>query len=98
MKQVHKKTLVNVSLKLSPELLKRADKASQIEDRTRSAIVRRALIAYLTRHLPTEEATASDKRAIAQGRADLKAGRFKTFEQIRHDVDIDLRKKSRKTA
>jgi len=73
-------------------------KASRAEFRTNSELVREALRHYLKDRFPLVETTASERRAIAKGKADFKAGDFNSLSRVKHDMVSGHSKVSRKKA
>jgi metal-responsive CopG/Arc/MetJ family transcriptional regulator len=73
-------------------------KASRAEFRTNSELVREALRHYLKDRFPLVETTASEKRAIARGKADFKAGDFASLSRLKHDLVSGRGKVGRKKA
>ena len=73
-------------------------KASRAEFRTNSELIREALRHYLKDRFPLVETTASERRAIAKGKADFKAGDFTSLSRVKNDLVSATRKVSRKKA
>ena len=84
--------LKEVTFILPEDLVSAADEAAARGQRSRSEVVQDALRWYLrVQELPVDEATPEEIEAIEAGRAELARGDFVTFEEIKHDLETDLR-------
>jgi predicted transcriptional regulator len=84
--------LKEVTFVLPEDLVSAADAAAARDRRSRSEIVQAALQWYLRRQeLPVEEPTPEEIEAIAAGRDEVARGDFVTFEDVKHDLETDLR-------
>ena len=81
-----------VTVSLPAEMIEAADQAGAREGRSRSEVVREALRWYLrVQELPWDEATPEEIEAIEEGRAQIARGEYVTHEDIKHELEADLR-------
>jgi predicted transcriptional regulator len=94
------RTSATFSVSLPPEMAKELERVRKKEHRTRSELVREALRHYIRdtdvrnlkrriAELPEEEASAEEIAAIEKGTKEFRAGKFMTFNQLRHDLGDD---------
>lgn len=73
-----------INISLPPDMARRVDQASKREHRTRSELVREALRVYLAH---SYSPTASELRAIENGRAEIRRGDYLTLDQLHAELD-----------
>jgi predicted transcriptional regulator len=77
------KTGKTFTISLPAEMARRVERATKLEHRTRSELVREALRTYLsTRQFPEETPTPSELRAIRRGEAAYKRGDYITVDEL----------------
>ena len=77
-------------------MVKQMEKVQKEENRTRSELLREAWRQYFERRYPAIQPTKAELTAIRKGRAEIRAGKFVTLEQLFHDLDSPNRKTGRK--
>lgn len=90
------RTRQTLTISLPPEMAKDVERVRRAEHRTRSELVREALRTYLSRRVPTVEASPGELRAIRRGRAEFKRGEYVTLDELLHALGTARRSKSRK--
>ena len=77
-------------------MAKQMEKVQKEENRTRSELLREAWRQYFESRYPAVEPNKAELTAIRKGRAEIRAGKFVTLQQLLHDLDSPNRKTSRK--
>jgi len=91
------RTRETTTISLPPEMLREVERARKAEHRTRSELVREAIRTYLAmRRLPTYTPTRAELRRIERGRAEIRAGRFVTYDELARRLDARPRADRRK--
>lgn len=80
-----------MTISLPPAMARQLEKVRKQEHRTRSELMREALRRYLESRFPEVTPTQAELAAIRRGRADIKAGRFITLEQLRNELAVTNR-------
>ncbi len=63
------------------------DRASRLQHRTRSELIREAVHAYFSRRIPVAEATPEAAREMQRGLEEHAQGAYVTLEQLLHDLE-----------
>jgi len=91
-----------MTISLPPAMVKQIEKVRKEEHRTRSEMLREAWRHYFDSRYPVVTPAKAELAAIRRGRAEIKAGHFVTFEQLRNELATSNRtprkKSPRKTA
>ena len=88
-----------ISLSLSPELARTAERVAQLEGRTKSELFREALRTYLAaRRIREDAASPAELRAIHRGRAAHARGDYVTLDRLLHEMGSPRRRARTKTA
>ena len=69
-------------------MARQLEKVRKQEHRTRSELMREALRHYFNSRFPEVTPTQAEMAAIRRGRAEIKAGRFVTLEQLRNELAL----------
>lgn len=78
----------NLSISLPPKMADLVDRAAQVEDRSRSELIREALRHYFAaRRLPLDDISAEEATEIDRGRREIERGEYVTLEQLLHDLE-----------
>src|SRR5712691_3083790 len=85
------RTTETMTISLPPAMVRQLEKVRKQEHRTRSELMREALRHYLDSRVPEVTPTRAEMAAIRRGRAALKAGRFGSLEQLRHELALENR-------
>ena len=80
-----------MTISLPPAMARQLEKVRKQEHRTRSELMREALRHYFDSRVPEVAPTRAEMAAIRRGRADIKAGRFVTLEQLRNEMALASR-------
>jgi predicted transcriptional regulator len=80
------RTTETMTLSLPPAMARQLEKVRKQEHRTRSELIREALRHYFDSRVPEVTPTRAEMAAIRRGRAEIKAGRFVTLEQLRNEM------------
>src|SRR5260370_10352624 len=80
------RTAEAVPISLPPAMVKQIEKVRKQEHRTRSELIREALRNYIDSRYPAVTPTKAELAAIRRGRAQIKAGRYTTLEQLKHEM------------
>ena len=91
------RTTETMTISLPPAMVKQMEKVRKQEHRTRSELVREALRHYMDSRYPEVIPTKAELAAIRRGRAEIKAGRYTTLEQLRHEMAPTNRKPGAKS-
>jgi predicted transcriptional regulator len=92
------RTTETVTISLPPAMVKQMERVRKREHRTRSELIREALRHYIDSRYPEVTPTEAELAAIRRGRAEIKAGRYITLEQLSHEVAPPHRKQGSKRA
>jgi predicted transcriptional regulator len=87
-----------MTISLPPAMAKQLEKVRKQEHRTRSELMREALRHYFDSRVPEVTPTRAEMAAIRRGRAEIKAGRFVTLEQLRNEMALANREPRAKGA
>lgn len=87
-----------ITVSLPPSVFREVERVRKREGVSRSQLVEQALHRYLSGQYPVFRPTKADLAALRRARAEIKAGRFVTLDQLRHDLDAADRKPGRKRA
>ncbi len=79
-------------------MLKQIERATKVENRTRSELIREAVRFYFNRAFPVVKPTAAQLRAIRRGRAEHARGEFVTLDELLHELGTSRRSLRKKTA
>ena len=82
------RTTETMTISLPPAMARQLEKVRKQEHRTRSELMREALRHYLDTRVPEVTPTRAEMAAIRRGRAEIKAGRFVTLEQLRNELAL----------
>ena len=77
-----------MTISLPPAMARQLEKVRKQEHRTRSELMREALRRYFDSRFPEVTPTRAEMAAIRRGRAEIKAGRFVTLEQLRNELAL----------
>ena len=77
-----------MTISLPPGMARQLEKVRKQEHRTRSELMREALRHYFNSRFPEVTPTQAEMAAIRRGRAEIKAGRFVTLEQLRNELAL----------
>lgn len=78
-----------MTISLPPEMLKEVERVRKLEHRTRSGLMCEALRAYFSgRRFQEVLAAPEEIRAIRRGRAEIRAGKYVTLDQLLDEMDI----------
>jgi predicted transcriptional regulator len=77
-----------MTISLPPAMARQLEKVRKQEHRTRSELMREALRHYFDTRVPEVTPTRAEMAAIRRGRAEIKAGRFVTLEQLRNEMAL----------
>jgi len=80
------RTTETMTISLPPAMARQLEKVRKREHRTRSELMREALRHYFDSRVPEVTPTRAEMAAIRRGRAEIKAGRFVTLEQLRNEL------------
>jgi predicted transcriptional regulator len=80
------RTTETMTISLPPAMARQLEKVRKQEHRTRSELMREALRHYFDS--PEITPTRAEMTAIRRGRAEIKAGRFVTLEQLRNELAL----------
>ena len=80
------RTTKTLTISLPPAMVRQMESLRKQEHRTRSELMREALRHYFDSRVPEVTPTKAELAAIRRGRADIKAGRFVTLEQLRDEL------------
>lgn len=80
-----------MTISLPPAMVREVDKVRKAESRTRSELVREALRHYFSGGFPVATPTKAELAAIRRARAEIKAGKFLTLEQLLDGLDAARR-------
>jgi len=92
------RTRRTMTISLPPAMVREVDRIRKAESRTRSELVREALRHYFSGGFPVVTPTKSELAAIRRARAEIKAGKFLTLEQLLDGLDAAHRRASSKGA
>jgi predicted transcriptional regulator len=81
-----------MTISLPPAMAKQMERVQKEEHRTRSELLREAWRHYFDSRFPAITPTKIELAAIRRGRAEIKAGRFVTFEQLTDELATQNRK------
>jgi len=81
------RTTETMTISLPPAMVRQIEKVRKQEHRTRSELMREAL-RHLDSRVPEVTPTRAEMAAIRRGRAEIKAGRFVTLEQLRNELAL----------
>jgi predicted transcriptional regulator len=87
-----------MTISLPPAMARQLEKVRKQEHRTRSELMREALRHYFDSRIPEITPTRAEMAAIRRGRAEVKAGRFVTLEQLRNEMALANREPRAKGA
>ncbi len=90
------RTRQTMTISLPPAMVRDVDRVRKAESRTRSELVREALRRYFSGGFPAVTPTTTELTAIRRARAEIKAGKFVTLEQLLNGVGAARRTKSGK--
>ncbi len=76
------RTRQTFTVSLPPEMARQVERLRKLEHRTRSELVREALRTYFARQLPVVEASRTERRTLARGRAEFARGEFRSLNQV----------------
>jgi predicted transcriptional regulator len=82
------RTTETMTISLPPGMARQLEKVRKQEHRTRSELMREALRRYFDSRVPEVTPTPAELAAIRRGRAEIKAGRFVTLEQLRNELAL----------
>jgi predicted transcriptional regulator len=82
------RTTETMTISLPPGMARQLEKVRKQEHRTRSELMREALRRYFDSRFPEVTPTQAELAAIRRGRAEIKAGRFVTLEQLRNELAL----------
>jgi predicted transcriptional regulator len=85
-----------MTISIPPAMALEMEIIQKKEHRTRSELLREAWRLYFESRFPIYKPTKAERAGIKKGRADIKAGRFVTLEQLKHDLGLDNHANSRK--
>jgi CopG family transcriptional regulator/antitoxin EndoAI len=91
------RTTKTMTISLPPAMVRQLESVRKLEHRTRSELMREALRQYFESRFPEVTPTKAELAAIRRGRADIKAGRFVTLEQLRDELAATDRRPSAKS-
>jgi predicted transcriptional regulator len=86
------RTTETITISLPPVMARQLEKVRKQEHRTRSELMREALRHYFDGLVPEVTPTKAEMAAIRRGRAEIKAGRFVTLEQLRNELALANRR------
>ena len=92
------RTTETVTISPPPAMVKQLEKVRKQEHRTRSELIREALRHYIDSRYPEVTPTKAELEAIRRGRAEIKAGRYTTLEQLSHEMAPTNRKPGAKSS
>jgi len=92
------RTTETMTISLPPAMVKQLEKVRKQEHRTRSELMREALRHYFDSRAPEITPTRAEMAAIRRGRAEIKAGRFVTLEQLLNEMALANREPRAKGA
>ncbi len=81
------RTRKNLSVSLPAPMVKLLDRASRVQHRSRSELIREAVHEYFSRRIPVEEATPEDAQEMQRGHEEHAQGAYVTLEQLLHDLE-----------
>jgi|SRR5450432_2078626 len=86
------RTTNTMTISLPPAMARQMERVQQEEHRTRSELLREAWRHYFDSRYPAITPTKTELAAIRRGRAEIKAGRFVTLEQLTDELASQNRK------
>jgi predicted transcriptional regulator len=92
------RTTETMTISLPPAMARQLEKVRKQEHRTRSELMREALRHYFDSRVLEITPTRAEMAAIRRGRAEIKAGRFVTLEQLRNEMALANREPRAKGA
>ena len=87
-----------LTISLPPAMVAEVEKVRRAEHRTRSELIREALRAYIDARYPSVAPSRGERAAAAKGRAEVRRGRFVSYEQLLDVLDATDRAPRRKVA
>jgi predicted transcriptional regulator len=90
------RTTRTVTISLPPEMVEQLDRVRRDEHRTRSELLREALVQYVAtggsrRVIPVEDAQPEEIEAIRRGREDFARGETVRLEDLQHELGLPTR-------
>ena len=85
-----------ITVSLPRTVVKEVERVRRLENCSRSNVIGEALRRYLLHRFPAVRATKADLAAMRRARAEIKAGKFVTLDQLLHGLDTPDRKASGK--
>ena len=92
------RTRQTFTISLPESMAKQVEEAMEVQQRTRSELVREALRAYLNKRVLVVAASKAELAAIRRGRAEIENGEYVTLDELLHGLAATDRKTSRKKA
>src|SRR5713226_6615464 len=92
------RTTETMTISLPPAMAKQMERVQREEHRTRSELLREAWRHYFDSRYHVVTPTRAEAVAIRRGRADIKAGRLVTFEQLQDELAATNSKPRAKSA
>ena len=92
------RTTKTMTISLPPAMVRQLESVRKREHRTRSELMREALRHYFESRFPEVTPTKAELAAIRKGRAEIRAGRFVTLEQLHNELAATDRRPGAKIA
>lgn len=81
------RTRKNLSVSLPAPMVELLDRASRLQHRTRSELIREAVHEYFSRRIPVAEATPEEEHEMQRGLEEHARGEYVTLEKLLHDLE-----------
>ena len=78
-----------ISVSLPPSLIKQIDELSHAEDRSRSSVMRRALLDYISARTPEEAPESDDLNAIKISNKEYELGQGVTLQELKNKNEME---------
>jgi len=95
MTQISTRSIISVSL--PPSLIKQVDKLSLTEDRSRSAVIRRALVEYVSSRIDEESPESGDLRAVKTSSQEYELKQGMSLQKLENEMELIHSTKRSKT-
>ena len=90
------RTTRTLTVSLPPAMVEKLEKVREAESRTRSELVREALLNYFATRYPSDRPTQAEMAAIQRGRAAFKRGDSLSLDQLLNGMERRSHRPSRK--
>lgn len=80
-------TQQTITVSLPRAVVQEVERVRKLENRSRSKLIGEALRRYFSDRFSVVRATKADLAAMWRARAEIKAGKYATFDQLLHGLD-----------